>query len=282
MTTTVFFAVLFAALLHATWNALLRGGSDKTLSMTAVVVGHVPFALLGLCFVPAPAPESWPLIGLSLVFHLGYQIFLMNAYKIGDLTQVYPIARGTAPLLVAGVSTVFLGVELMTLEILAILTIGTGLLSLALARGVDGLRDKTVGMLAFATGCFIAGYSLVDGTGARLAGTSLGFYGWQTILNAVIFSVFIRIRYPGTLSRLPTQGRAMLLLGGGGSFVAYAIVTWAFTQVPIALVTALRETSIIFALVIGTVFLGERMNVAKAFSIFVTLLGAVMLRLARW
>ncbi len=281
MTSTVFFAVLFAALLHATWNALVRSGADKALSMAAVMVGHVPFALVALCFVPTPAPESWSLIVFSVVLHLGYQIFLMNAYRIGDLTQVYPIARGTAPLLVAGVSTVFLGVELASLEILAILTIGTGLLSLALAKGVDGLRDKTVGLMAFATGCFIAGYSLVDGTGARLAGTSLGFYAWSSLINAAIFAVFIRWRHPGTLRRLPTQGRMMLLVGGGGSFVAYAIVTWAFTQVPIALVTALRETSIVFALVIGTVFLKERMDIAKAFSIFVTLLGAVMLRLAR-
>lgn len=281
MTSTVFLAVLFAAVLHAVWNALVRSGADKALSMSAVMVGHVPFALIALCFVPAPAPESWFLIGLSVVLHLGYQIFLMNAYRIGDLTQVYPIARGTAPMLVAGVSTVFLGVELVWLEVVAILTIGIGLLSLALARGGDGLRDSKVGLLAFATGCFIAGYSLVDGTGARLAGTSLGFYAWSSMINATIFALFIRWRHPGTLRRLPTEGRMMLLIGGGGSFLAYAIVTWAFTQVPIALVTALRETSIVFALIIGTLFLKERMNSAKAFSIFVTLLGAIMLRIAR-
>ena len=274
-------AVIGAALLHASWNALVKGGADKRVSMGAVVLGHVPLALIALPFVPLPATESLPYLAAGIALHVGYQLFLMNSYRTGDLTQVYPIARGSAPLLVALFSVTVLGVHLDRLELLAILVIGTGILSLALVRRADGLRNGRAGLMAMMTGVFIASYSLVDGLGARLAGTSLGFYGWLTIGNALIMAGFLAATAPGTLRAIATRGRGVFLIGGGASFVAYALVTWAFTQAPIALVTALRETSIVFALLIGVVFLKERLDLVKVFSTATTLLGVVLLRTSK-
>lgn len=281
MDLTIFLAVLFAAALHATWNALVKGNSDKILGMTAVVLGHVPFALLAMPFVPLPAMASWPYLAAGVALHLGYQLFLMFSYRIGDLTQVYPIARGSAPLIVAGVSIAFLGVQLSSSSLVAIAIIGCGIMSLVFVRNSDGLANPRAAAMALATGCFIASYSLCDGLGARQAGTAVGYYAWLTLFNAVLFALIIRVTKPGTLSQLPSSGRMIALIGGGASFLAYAIVTWAFTMAPIALVTALRETSIIFALIIGVVFLKEPLNLAKVASTMATLLGAAILKSGR-
>ena len=135
--------------------------------------------------------------------------------------------------------------------------------------------------MAAATGCFIAGYSLVDGLGARVAGTAIGFYGWSAIGNAVVFAAFLRVTKPGTISRLWGEGRFVLIVGGCASYCAYALVVWGFMQAPIALVTALRETSIIFALFIGVFFMKEGLDLMKVFATFSTILGAVLLRFAR-
>ncbi len=281
MSITIFFVVILAALLHAVWNSIVKGGEDKGLNMTGVVLGHVPIATLFLFFVPAPAPESWPYIISGLFFHAGYQLFLLQSYRMGDLTQVYPIARGTAPLLVALVSVLFLGVVLKPMDQLAILVIAIGILSLTLVRQQDGLRNVNAAWFAFFTGCFIAAYSLNDGTGARLAGTAIGFYAWLGIGNAIVWIILMSIINPNTLRLLPKQGKRVFFIGGSASFIAYTLVIWAFTQAPIALVTALRETSIIFALLIGTFFLREQLNVTKVFSTMVTLLGAILMRFSK-
>jgi len=281
MNSTVFFAVIGAALLHATWNALVKGGSDKTLGISAVIIGHIPFALVCLPFVPLPAPESYPYLFASMVLHAGYQFFLMQSYKLGDLTQVYPIARGTAPLLVALFTVLVLKVNLSSMEVLAVVIIGVGILSLTLVRRGDGQRNMQAAFFALITSCFIASYSIVDGLGARLAGTSVGFYAWLSIANGIIITIYVLAVQPRILKQLATSHLKIFLIGGGASFVAYAIVTWAFTQAPIALVTALRETSIVFALLIGVFFLKERVNLIKVFSTMTTLLGAILLRVAK-
>jgi drug/metabolite transporter (DMT)-like permease len=281
MTATVFLAVIAAAMLHAVWNAVVKGGRDKHLGMTAIVLGHAPLAVLCLPFVPSPAIESWPYLAGGIALHFGYQLFLLSSYRIGDLTQVYPMARGTAPMLVAGFSVTVLGVELSPGELLAVLMIGTGIMSLSLVRQRDGLRNGRAAAMAFATGCFIAGYSLVDGLGARQAGTAVGFYSWLTIINAVLFAITMSWLRPGLLRRLSGEAAPALIFGGGASFIAYALVIWAFTHAPIALVTALRETSIIFALLIGVFFLKERLDLAKVVSTMITVSGAVLLRYSR-
>jgi len=174
-----------------------------------------------------------------------------------------------------------LGVHLSSVEILAVITIGAGILSMSLVRQADGLRNGQAARLALVTGGFIASYSLVDGLGARQSGSAVAFYGWIAIGNAIVFTIFTALRAPRVLLRIPTQAKRVFLIGGSASFAAYGLVIWAFTQAPIALVTALRETSIVFALLIGVFFLKERLDLAKVFSTMITLLGAVLLRFSK-
>ncbi|SLN27604.1 EamA-like transporter family protein [Roseovarius albus] len=281
MSLIVFVVIIGAALLHASWNAMVKGSADKLTSMAAVVFGHAPCAIVALFFVPTPAAESLPYLLAGIGLHFGYQLFLLQSYKLGDLTQVYPIARGSAPLMVAGFSVAVLGVTLSQSELLAIGLIGIGILSLTLVRRADGQRNAAAALAALATGGFIASYSLVDGLGARLAGTSLGFFAWLAIGNSILMALYIAARSPQTFKAVATRGRKLFLIGGSASFIAYALVTWAFTQAPIAVVTALRETSIIFALLIGVFFLKERLDLTKVLSTMVTLIGAALLRYAR-
>ncbi len=281
MSTLVFVAVIGAAVLHAAWNALVKSGSDKQVSMGAVVLGHMPIALVVLFFVPMPAFESMPYLVAGILLHFGYQLFLLKSYETGDLTQVYPIARGSAPLIVALFSVTVLGVQLHSIQTLAILIIGGGIISLALVRQADGQKNNQAALLALTTGLFIASYSLIDGLGARIAGTSLGFFSCLAIGNGLLMSIYLALSARTALKTIATKGRSVFLFGGSASFIAYAIVTWAFTQAPIALVTALRETSIVFALLVGVFFLKERLNLVKVLSTFTTLVGAVLLRFAK-
>ena len=281
MTATVFIAVIGAAFLHAAWNALVKGGTDKLMSLTAVILGHIPCALIAVTFAPPLASEAWPYIAVGIFLHMGYQLFLLYAYSAGDLTQVYPIARGSAPLIVAAVSILILGVTLATMEIVAVLIIGMGIVSLALVRRADGVRNGRAAGFALITGCFIASYSMVDGMGARVGGSPWGYFGWLALGNCAALAVVVVIRSPQTYKKIWKNGQGLFWIGGTASYAAYAIVTWAFTQAPIALVTALRETSIIFALLIGVFFLKERLDLMKVFSTMTVLVGAALLRLAR-
>jgi drug/metabolite transporter (DMT)-like permease len=281
MSIFVFLTVIGAALLHASWNALIKGGADKRVSMGAMVLGHLPIALIAMVFVPLPHVESWPYIIAGIVLHMGYQLFLLQSYKIGDLTQVYPIARGSAPLLVTLFSVFVLGVALTSLQLTAVLFIGLGIVSLGLVRRANGVQNTRATMLALGTGCFIAAYSVFDGLGARLAGNSLSYYSYLTIGNCSLMAVYLYATGPNTLRDIATKGRTAFFIGGSASFLAYALVTWAFTQAPIALVTALREVSIVFALLIGVLFLKERLNVIKVISTMFTLLGVALLRIGK-
>ncbi len=280
MSGTVFAVVILAALLHAGWNALVKGGADKGVAMAAVVLGQGLFGALALPFATLPDVAAWPYLMGSLVLHLGYQLFLIQSYRFGDLTQVYPVARGVAPLLVAGASALLLGVTFSGLELLAMAMISIGIASVSLVRRGDGVLQGKAMALALLTGCFIAAYSVTDGQGARIAGTALGYFGVLSALDALVFASVARFTRPGLIGRALRQPRS-LLLGGGASFTAYALVVWAFTQAPIALITALRETSIVFALLIGVFVLGERLSLVKVVATAVTLSGAILLRLVR-
>jgi drug/metabolite transporter (DMT)-like permease len=281
MSLTVMAIVLFAALLHASWNFLVKSTDDKYLSMSAVVLGHTPFAVAAVLFAPLPSAGSFSYILAGAVLHTGYQLFLLASYRIGDLSQVYPLARGSAPLIVAGVSVTLLDGHLSWLESAAVTIIGTGIMSLTLVRRSDGLRNGRAASLALVTGGFIAAYSLVDGLGAREAGTALGFYGWLSIFNAVFFAVIMRFFQSGVVKRVVCHHWRLALCGGGASFFAYAMVTWAFVVAPIPLVSALRETSIVFALLLGVFVLREPLNPLKVFATMCTLLGVGLLRVNR-
>lgn len=277
----VFAAVILAALLHAVWNALLKTETDKHAGAVAVAIGGVPLALASLFYAGLPARESWPLVASSAVIHVVYYLCLLNAYRAADFTQVYPIARGAAPVLTAVFGTAILGEVLSPMQSAAVLTIACGVMSLVFAgRGARAMTRAGLGW-AFATSAVIATYSLNDGAGARLAGNSFAFYGASATLNCVLLCLVMRFLKPGSIRRSLTLGRRALLVGGPVSFVAYALVTWAFSQAPIAAVSALREVSIVFAVLIGTFVLKERMNWRRIVSTFVTLGGVVLLRAAK-
>lgn len=280
MSATVFAAVLCAAALHAAWNAAVKGGTDKVQGLAAVIVGHLPFALAVLPFVPLPDAAALPWIASGIALHLGYQGALVAAYGAGDLTQVYPIARGSAPLLVVAVSVGVLGTALPGAALVAVALIGAGILCLLAAPSARGGRTPRAGALALLTGGFIAAYSLNDGIGARAAGTGVGFYAWLSVGNALVTGAILHRMRPGGLRRLAGVDLGRTLGGGGASFAAYAIVVWAFTEAPIALVAALRETSVVFALLIGVALMGERADAAKVAAILATLGGAALLRIA--
>ena len=247
MSGVVFITVITAALVHASWNSLVKGSTDKTLAMGAIVIGHVPIAIIILPFATIPDSKSIPYLLTGIVLHFGYQLFLLKSYEHGDLTKVYPIARGTAPLLVGLFSLSVLGVELSNAKIFSIIIIGVAVISLAFGQKSDGQKRHSASTFALITGLFIASYSLIDGLGARLAGSSLGFFCLLAIGNGFLMVAYLAWKSPKTLHNLPHHGLSHLLIGGTGSFTAYALVIWAFTKAPIALVTALRETSIVFA-----------------------------------
>ncbi len=281
MSLPVFGAVLLAALLHATWNALVKGGADKAVNMAGVVLGHTPAALIALWLFPLPAVASWPYLLGGMMAHFGYQVFLLRAYGMGDLSQVYPIARGSAPLMVTGVSVLGLGVVLAPLQLVAVAVIALGLISMALVRSGDGTRNLPAARVALITGCFIASYSLIDGLGARVSDSPVGFYAVLGLANAVVFALYLWWRDHSVLRRTFTTGLKVFFVGGTASFVAYALVVWSFTQAPIALVTALRETSIIFALLIGVLFFKERLDLPRVLATFAVLSGAALLRFGK-
>jgi drug/metabolite transporter (DMT)-like permease len=281
MSLVVMIVVLIAALLHASWNFLVKSTEDKALSMSAMAVGHVPFALVALLVSPPPDVGALPYLLGGVVLHLGYQLFLLASYRSGDLSQVYPLARGSSPLIVAAISVTLLGVHLSRIELTAVAVIAMGIMSLTLVRRSDGLRNGRAALLAIITGGFIASYSLVDGLGAREAGTALGFYGWLSTVNGVLFALIMRVVKPGTVTRLVYRDWRLALRAGGASFFAYALVIWAFTMAPIPLVTALRETSIIFALLLGVLVLKERLDLMKVVATTCTLLGVGLLRINR-
>ncbi len=282
MSLTVFLVVISAALLHAVWNAAVKGSDDKVLGMTAVMIGQALPASVLIWFFAWPSYESMPWFIAGIVFHMGYQLFLMSAYKIGDFTQVYPIARGTGPLVVTIVSIVFLGVELAPTELVAIAMIVLGIISLSIVRQSDGLRNPKAAMMALCTGCCIAGYSLSDGLGARASISAVGYMSVLMLVDGILFAIYIRVVAPGILSKMLQVAKFRMIGGGFSAFTAYLMVVWAFTQAPIPLVTALRETSIIFAVLIGVFIFRERLNLAKVLSVMLSLAGAALLRFGKF
>ena len=273
----VFITVIAAALVHASWNSLVKASTDKTLAMGAIVIGHVPIAVINLPLATIPDSKSIPYLLTGIVLHFGYQLFLLKSYEHGDLTKVYPIARGTAPLLVGLFSLIVLEVEVSNTKILSIIIIGVAVISLAFGQKSDGQKRHSASTLALITGLFIASYSLIDGLGARVAGSSLGFFCLLAIGNGFLMVAYLAWKAPKTLKNLPYYGLSHLLIGGTGSFTAYALVIWAFTKAPIALVTALRETSIVFAFFMGVFFLKEPPSLIKLIASTAILMGVALL-----
>jgi drug/metabolite transporter (DMT)-like permease len=277
MPSEVVAAVLLGALLHATWNAILKKGGDAGLDAATVALGAAVTALVLLPFVPVPPVRVWPFILASTVLQTLYFHLLGAAARAGDLGLVYPVMRGSAPLIAAAASSAITG-EALSFEMLAgILAISGGVLTLAVdARATSG---KAV-VIALVNAAVIASYSFVDGLGARAMGHALGYTLWISLLPPIPLLALAGWRrgrgaIVGHLRRHWPGG----LAAGAASIASYALALWAMTQAPIATVAALRETSILFAVVIGVAFLGEKPSHARLFGAGTIAVGALALKL---
>ena len=278
MPLTVFLAVILAAFLHAIWNAMVKNEKDKYLGVAAIVFGRVPVSIVIIFFTPTPSVEIIPYIILSALLHTGYEWFLLSAYKFGDYTTVYPIARGTAPILVSIVSLIFLGVVLSNFELLGIFVICLGILSLSF-QDIEDFKNRKPIIYALITGGFIMSYMITDGYGARISVSILSYMGWMFILNAFLFAILLNfMKQPGIITRVTKDGKLIFFVGGTISSLVYAIIIWGFTQAPIPIVSALRETSIIFSLLIGTLFLKEKFTYLKAAAVLTIFFGIILLK----
>jgi drug/metabolite transporter (DMT)-like permease len=270
----VYALVLASALLHATWNVLLRSGADRLWSITAMSLVSGLAAAVAVWVLPAPAVASWPFAALSGALQVGYCLFLVWAYEQGELGQVFPIARGAAPLLVAVGAAVFAGERLTLTALGGLVLVSAGIIGLSLGR--QRLNTHAT-LLALASGGFIAGYMVCDGMGVRLSGQPFGYFAWMSLAQAapMPFAYFaIRRRWPA----MSLDREAAKALGGGLiSIVAYGAVVWAMTGAEMAKVSGLRETSILFAAILAALFLKERFTLRRGICAGLISLGAILL-----
>ncbi|MCW2847919.1 MAG: EamA-like transporter family protein [Marmoricola sp.] len=251
-------AVLLAAVLHAVWNAMAHAIDDQLVGFALMGVGLTAGSVVIVLVSPLPASESWPYLAASAVLHVAYNALLMWCYRIGEFGQVYPLARGTSPWLVAIAGAVFAGEHLSLIRVLGVVTISVGLASLVFVGGVPTRAARPAIAAALLTGVAIASYTTFDGLGVRHAGSVAGYAGWLFLLQGPVLPlVALGLRRRG----LWTQLRPHLLTGLTGgvlSLAAYGLVLWAQTRGALAPVAALRETSVIVGAVIGAVVFGEK------------------------
>jgi len=279
MDNEVFFLVLLATIMHAVWNGMVKKHSDKVVAVSGIVFGHVPCSVAAIIFLPMPSVESIPFILASIIIHQGYQWFLLSSYQIGDLTKVYPIARGSGPLVTTIISILFLGLVLDNLIILSILFICIGIIMLGIFDKPNKNNSKVIKYSLF-TGFFIGLYSLVDGHGARISLSAISYISWSFLINAFVFPIALSFKnQKNVFKRVKNKGKQIFWIGGTLSYAIYTIVVWAFTKAPIPMVGALRETSIFFSIFIGYFFLKEKITPSKIFSIIFIVTGVIGLKL---
>ena len=279
MDNNVFLLVLIATILHAIWNGMVKKHPDKVVAVSGIVFGHVPCAIVAIILLPAPSIECIPYLAASIIVHQGYQWFLLNSYQIGDLTKVYPVARGSGPLVSTIISILFLGLYLDNLIILSILLICVGIIFLGVFDKPNKNNLKIIQYSLF-TGFFIGLYSLTDGYGARISLSAISYISWSFILNALVFPFVLRMKnQKNVVERVIKKGKKIFWIGGTMSYAIYAIVVWGFTKAPIPMVAALREASILFSIIIGYFFLKEKITPTKIFSIMLILSGVIGLKL---
>lgn len=278
MSAHVFAVVLCAAALHAGWNALVRVGLDRLLAVTLIQIGAGVLALAMLPAVSVPDAAAWPWLVLSAVLHVGYNVFLARAYASGDFGQVYPIARGSAPLIVAFVGLMALGDQPSLIGYSGVVLLSGGIWWMAV-RGAGATTLPRAGLAsALMTSVFIAAYTLSDGLGARANHDAIGYVLWLFALNGLCMGLLLwAMRGRRTLAAVAGHYR-IGLMGGAMSMAAYGATIWAMSQAPIAMVAALRESSVLFALAISALFMGERLSRQRLLAGVIILSGVALLR----
>ena len=277
MAGTVFGALLFAALLNATWNGIVKGGDDKLLTTIMVTASAALLAALALPFLPQPARASWPFIAASTLCQVAYLALLAQAYAVADMSKVYPLMRGGAPLLVALAGALRLGEGLSLVAWLGVATMCSGIFAMALGGGRGGGRGTRLALLNSAV---IASYTLVDGFGVRRSGAPLAYTLWGLLLTGLPLAGWAMVARRAAFCRAIARHGHLGLLGGIATTTSYGTALWAMTVAPIAVVAALRETSILFGVAISGLVLRERVGPTRLAAAVLIALGAAALRLA--
>lgn len=276
MTPTIVAAVLFSALLHATWNALAHRVDDRLVGFALIgVVDTVGGGALAL-WAGLPPAGAWPFIIASAVLHVAYNLLLLTSYQLGEFSQMYPLARGTSPWIVAIISVTVLGHALPPGELAGVVAISVGLIALVFIGGRPQRRDGPALTAAVLTGLTIAAYTVVDGLGVQQSPLA-AYIGWMFLLQGPPLVLLAVIRRRGRLRPALRDAAAAGVTGGVISLAAYSIVLWAQTTGALAPIAALRETSIIFGALIGSVFLGERLGARRAIAAAAVLAGVVLI-----
>ncbi|MFL9672345.1 MULTISPECIES: EamA family transporter [Pseudomonas] len=276
MSLDVFAIIMLGAALHATWNAVVKGGDNKLLTTCMIASIASLIASTVIPFLELPAKESWPFIGASVILQVVYFVLVASTYRIADMSQTYPIMRGTAPLLVATASVGLLSESLSSFAWLGIAIICIGILSMAAAPSIGQRKGM---LLALVNAAVIAGYTLIDGVGVRKSGAPAAYTLWIFLLTGLALAVWAfavrRREFCRYLARHWRPG----VIGGFGTVVSYGLALWAMTAAPIATVSALRETSILFGVVISALVLKERLTGRRIMAACIIASGAMVLRL---
>jgi drug/metabolite transporter (DMT)-like permease len=273
-------AVLVAAVLHASWNALLKGGQDRLVMVVLLDLTALVLSLLLLPLAGRPAPASWWLLGLSVLLHAAYKVLLLQSYRVGDLNQVYPLARGSAPLLVAAFAGLVLGERLAPWQLAGLAGVCGGLL-LLLETGRTGPRGRRMVGVALATGVAIAAYTVADGLGVRRSGTDLGYVAWLFVLGGVPIPLYAAAVHRRDLLARMREHLGVGVTAGAMSLAAYGLVIWAQRRGALAVVAALRESSVLVAALIGSLAFSERFGRRRVVAAACIAAGIVLLNLAR-
>ncbi|MDP6688955.1 MAG: EamA family transporter [Alphaproteobacteria bacterium] len=281
MTTFLLLVVLATALMHACWNAIVKVVSDRLVSLALVNFTHSLIALAVLPFVGLPSAESWPYLIASVLIHQAYYTGLVMQYRFGDLGQVYPLARGASPLMVAAAAWIWAGETLGPGALTAIFLITGGILSLALSgRGQGGNRQAVA--WAMFTALMIAGYSIADGLGGRASGDTLAYIAWLFLLDGLPMPLALPLlRRPRQLADALRRHWRLGFGGGVLSTTAYGAIIWVMSQAPLAMVTALRETSVIAAALIGAILLREPFGGRRILATCLVAAGIAVLQFSR-
>lgn len=275
---TIYAVVLGGALLHASWNAIIKGSEDKLLSAVGVAIAAAVVAAALLPWLSQPAAASWPFLLTSLALQLSYMLLLTRIYVLTDMGISYPLMRGTAPLLVAAVSVIVLDDVLSAGMLAGIACLCAGIFFMAMRSGQGGM-SRLGRRLVFANALVIASYTLVDGLGARLSGAPLAYTLWIFLLQGLGMWALGRVRRHKQLTAYLRRHWKLSLVGGGASLISYGTALWAMTLAPIAVIAALRETAILFGVLLATLLLHERLGARRAVGVLLLVIGAIMMRI---
>ena len=272
--------VLLAAVLHAVWNAIVKTGEDRMLTLTLVIGAGSIMAAFVVPFIEPPAPESWPYLLLSMTLHSSYYFLLIRAYHYGDLSLVYPVSRGSAPLLVALGASVFLSEVPTSIELLGLIVASLGIAAFALERTKNQKWDYRPFLYGLAIAVFVSAYTLADGIGVRLSGNPNSFIVWLFLVYAIplIFAslIFKRREF---IPYIRKHWWRTGVIGGGMCAIAYSLVVWALMYAPMAHVSAMRETSVVFAALIGMFVLGESFGLRRVIAALMVAFGLIIMQL---